>query len=127
MARPANQVASVSWAVPGAGPKLASTAGKAGRYMSVAAGPTAMNRPSRVGSQVGWVVFAATWMLIRMRSCGWLWMNVVPAGGFVSMRRAGKPGRGQGRGVVGWFGGRRVAGCRVGLNARVDRIGGLAL
>ena len=46
--------------------------------MSVAAGPTAMNRPSREGSQVGWVVRWATWMLIRMSSCGWMWMNVVP-------------------------------------------------
>ena len=52
-ARPANQVAKVSCAVPGAVPKEASTAGKAGRYMSVAAGPTAMNSPRREGSQVG--------------------------------------------------------------------------
>ena len=41
-ARPANHAARVSCAVPGAVPKELSTAGKAGRYMSVAAGPTAM-------------------------------------------------------------------------------------
>ena len=41
-ASPANHVASVSCAVPGAVPKECSTAGNAGRYMSVAAGPTAM-------------------------------------------------------------------------------------
>jgi hypothetical protein len=53
MARPANHVARVSCAVPGAVPKVASTAGNPGRYMSVAAGPTAMNRPRRFGNQVG--------------------------------------------------------------------------
>ena len=52
-ARPANQAARVSCAVPGSVPKLASTAGNAGRYMSVAAGPTAMKKPRRRGSQVG--------------------------------------------------------------------------
>ena len=41
----------MSCAVPGALPNEASTAGKAGRYMSVAAGPTAIRKPSRVGSQ----------------------------------------------------------------------------
>ena len=41
-AKPANQAASVYCAVPAPDPKVASTAGKAGKYMSVAAGPTAM-------------------------------------------------------------------------------------
>ncbi len=92
-ARPANQVARVSCAVPGSVPKLASTAGKAGKYMSVAAGPTAMNRPSREGSQVGWAVRVETWMLILAWSYGWVWMNVVP-GGFCLGERCGENGGG---------------------------------
>ena len=43
----------VSWAVPGAVPKEVSTAGKAGTYISVAAGPTAMKYPRRSGSLAG--------------------------------------------------------------------------
>jgi hypothetical protein len=39
---PANHAASVSCAVPGAVWNVASTEGNAGKYMSVAAGPTAM-------------------------------------------------------------------------------------
>src|SRR6185312_6637713 len=70
-ASPANQAASVSWAVPGSVPKDASTAGKAGRYMSVAAGPTAMKNPSRAGSQRG---MAGVWtgvVVVLMRAI-WL-------------------------------------------------------
>jgi hypothetical protein len=58
--------------------------------MSVAAGPTAMKRPSREGSQVGWVARVETWMLILAWSYGWVWMNVVPGAVFVWGRGAGK-------------------------------------
>ena len=53
IARPANQAASVSCAEPGGAPNEASIAGKAGRYMSVVDGPTAVRKPSRMGSQAG--------------------------------------------------------------------------
>ena len=52
-ARPANHAASVNWADPGGAANEASIAGKAGRYMSVVAGPTAVRKPSSRGSQAG--------------------------------------------------------------------------
>src|SRR5579863_8025317 len=54
--RPANQAARVSCAEPGGAPNECSSAGKAGRYMSVVAGPTAVRKPSRMGSQAGNVI-----------------------------------------------------------------------
>src|SRR6185437_14669071 len=52
MANTANPIAS-GWRRPKRSDKVPWTAGKAGRYMSVAAGPTAMKKPSRRGSQAG--------------------------------------------------------------------------
>ena len=52
-ARPTNQVASVICAEPSGVRREASRAGKAGRYMSVEIGPTAVRKPRRIGNQAG--------------------------------------------------------------------------
>ncbi len=52
-AKPANHAASVSWAEPVGAWKNASMPGKAGKYMSVLAGPTAVRKPSSRGSHEG--------------------------------------------------------------------------
>src|ERR1035437_3809387 len=55
-ASPTNQAASVICAVPGATPYVASIAGKAGRYMSMEIGGTAVRKPSSSGSQDGSII-----------------------------------------------------------------------
>ena len=52
-ASPTNQVASVICAEPSGVRSDASMAGKAGRYMSVEIGPTAVRKPRRIGNQEG--------------------------------------------------------------------------
>src|SRR5579859_1849145 len=66
--RPANQAARVSCAEPGGAPNECSSAGKAGRYISVVAGPTAVRKPSRMGSQAGNVIVRLLQGAVQMAS-----------------------------------------------------------
>ncbi len=89
-ARPANQVARVSCAVPGCGAE-GGLHGREGGQIHVGRGRADGDEQAeqRCGSQVGWVARVETWMLILGWSYGWVWMNVVP-GWFLSCKRCGE-------------------------------------